>query len=227
MKSILGYEFKNPALLKQACTHPSYKHIDRSALDYERMEFLGDAILNAVMAALLYKKYPDFTEGQLSILHASLINKKILAKIAANLNLGEALIIDRGEEKIGGRNNVSNLENLLEAITGAVFLDSDYNTAQNFVLNLWEPYMQSHTNNVSIDVELKNPKSRLQELMQSQGKAIPKYSLKERSGEDHAPIFIMQVELEGLPTFEGSGHNKKEAEATTAINALKYLEKQV
>ena len=220
LEKILNYNFKNKELLKEALTHPSLS-VNKKIKNYERLEFLGDSILSMVIIEYLYKKYKNEKEGQLSKRKSYLVSKDILSNIARNMNIGKYIIMTKGEEKSGGRDNKNNLENVMEAIIGAIYLDSNIYTVRKFILNIWEP----------IDKEEKtphnDPKTKLQEWSQKIYKQTPEYKLiKEEEKADNRNIFYIKLTLPNGINLKDSGYNIKEIEEKLAQNMLKTIEKK-
>lgn len=220
LEKILNYNFKNKELLKEALTHPSLS-VNKKIKNYERLEFLGDSILSMVIIEYLYKKYKNEKEGQLSKRKSYLVSKDILSNIARNMNIGKYIIMTKGEEKSGGRDNKNNLENVMEAIIGAIYLDSNIYTVRKFILNIWEP----------IDKEEKtphnDPKTKLQEWSQKIYKQTPEYKLiKEEETADNRKIFYIKLTLPNGINLKDSGYNIKEIEEKLAQNMLKTIEKK-
>lgn len=213
---LLGYTFKDSSLAEQALTHPSYRHFHHLKEDYERLEFLGDSVLGLAISDLLYRKYPEISDGELSNMCAHLVSQKVLAQIAKENNLDQLIKIDLGEERSGGRDNKNNLENVLEAVLAAIFLDSSYETALEIINTLWGPYL-------TLDANIKNPKSMLQEWSQKRFKSAPQYKMLSKQGQIHSPIFTIEVQISNFKPFTGTGSTKKEAEVEAAVKALDYL----
>ncbi len=208
--------FKNPELFEQALTHRSWLNENAKARQSnERLEFLGDAILEFVTSNELFKKLPDKKEGYLSALRANIVNTQNLAKVAQKLSVGEALYLSRGEEETGGRQNLSILADAVEAIIGALFLDQGIKATYKFI-----------TDNILYDLDkklaspLKDPKSMLQEEVQARGLPTPKYNVVSESGPDHAKIFEVEVTVGSQILGRGSGKSKSEAEQSAAQAAL-------
>ena len=208
--------FEQPALLEQALTHRSV-----GANNNERLEYLGDAILGFVIADALFKRFPNVKEGKLSRLRASLVKGVTLAEIARELNLGEVLILGPGELKSGGFRRESILADAVEAILGAYYLDSGFEQAKSLILRLFEERIEA----IDIDEIIKDPKTRLQELLQSRKQPLPLYSVSEIKTKDAPPLFeaSCQVELLKKPVIaQGNSHRKAEKKA--AERALTLLE---
>jgi ribonuclease-3 len=222
MKNIktLKSSFNNLELLKHALTHKSWvNEHPKVRTSNERLEFLGDAVLEFIISKELYDKFPHREEGYLTALRASLVNTVNLAKVAKTLELGKHLLLSKGEEDTGGRTNQSLLANTIEAIIGALFIDSGIKASDKFIkdnilVNLDEKVSQP----------LKDPKSTLQEIIQSKSIASPTYNVVKEDGPDHSKIFHVEVLIEGKRKSLGVGKSKNEAEQAAAKKALKkYL----
>jgi ribonuclease-3 len=204
--------FKNKELLKLALTHKSWVNEHPGERESnERLEFLGDAILEFVVSRELYNHFPKKEEGYLTALRANLVNTTNLAEIATKLEVGSSLYLSKGEEDGGGRKNPSLLADTVEAIIGALFLDSGLDVAENFIKeNLITEIPKK------ISKPLKDAKSRLQEYVQSQGFPAPKYTVVEQSGPDHAKEFVVEVFVNGQSWGRGIGKSKSLAEQEAA-----------
>ncbi len=207
--------FKNKDLLNQALTHKSWvnEHPNKRESN-ERLEFLGDAILEFVITETLYKKFPQHQEGYLTALRSNLVNTQNLANLALKLGIGEALYLSKGEEEGRGRENPSLLADTIEAIIGALFIDGGLSTVSRFIK---EHLVAEIPDKVS--GPLKDPKSRLQEYVQSQGFPAPKYKVIEESGPDHNKKFIIEVFVKNDSWAKGEGKSKSLAEQEAAKNA--------
>lgn len=214
---ILGYTFKNLNLLKQALTHPSLCSKSNGLESYERLELLGDSVLNLVIIDHLLIRFPYEDEGKIARRKAALVEGETLAQIAIEHNIGSYLQISVGEERAGGRKNHHSLENALEAIIAAIFLDSDFITAKEIVLTVWKNKIEE-MKEIPIDA-----KSKLQEELQSRGLGLPKYELIEKSGPDHMLTFRVKVEVPGFQVSIGVGSSKQAAEKQAALNFLSYI----
>lgn len=216
----IGYKFNNENYLLEAITHPStsYKQKKKNRFNYERLEFLGDAILSTVMAEYLFKKFPHEPEGILSKKKAILVSKDILSKIGNDLGIGNYIIMTKGEENTNGRHNINNLENVMEAIIGAVYLDSkdySFNKAKEFIIKLWKNYF---------DINLQySPKTTLQEWVQRKYKELPKYVLEKTEIINKQEIFTVSLSVRGFDKIEKTGKNIKEIEKELAIELLQKL----
>lgn len=213
-------QFKNPHLLRRALTHRSYlnENPDITA-DNERLEFLGDAVLDLVIAALLYHRLPEMQEGRLTRLRAALVRTERLAAVARELDLGAQLFMGRGEEESGGRGRDSLLCDALEAIIGAYYLDSGLEAVRTFVEPLFQPVLeQVLRERADIDA-----KSLLQEWSQAQSGTAPHYVIVDGAGPDHERTFTAQVVLGDQVAGQGVGRNKRAAEQAAAVDALTRL----
>jgi len=215
LPKLINYNFVNPELLELALTHRSF-----AKKNNERMEFLGDSILNNIISIDIYQRFPNISEGDLSRLRSSLVKGETLAKIALEYSLGDFVKLGSGELKSGGFRRASILADTLEAIIGAVFLDSDHITVSKFVLSLFATYLD----NCITGDELKDPKTRLQEYLQSRGQSIPNYDVINISGKSHQQIFSVECLIANSDKkFNGDGTSRRKAEQQAASTALKYL----
>ena len=219
----LRLRFRNQHLLQQALVHPSYLNElppdERPVGSYERLEFLGDAVLGAAITLELFRRYPDLPEGQLTKLRASLVSGRNLANVARSLDLGQHLRLGKGEEATGGRERGSNLAAGFEALAGAVFLDRGFDRAGKFVLDMMRDKMEA----ILAEGVPQDPKSHLQEVLQAAGREPPQYRLVEAGGPDHARNFDVEVVLDGQVIGRGQGRRKLEAEKLAAQEALGHL----
>lgn len=207
----LGYEFARPELLRQALTHRSH-----GSPNNERLEFLGDSVLNCAIAAKLYQTYPRLPEGDLSRMRAALVKEQTLAEIASRLKLGEILMLGEGELKSGGFRRPSILADALEAIIGAVYLDAGFVAAEQMILALYEPLLQD----LDPKTITKDPKTQLQEYLQSRKLALPQYEVLAIRGEAHEQEFEVECIIPGLNIRSlGEGHSRRSAEQNAAIAA--------
>lgn len=217
----LGVIFKNKNLLKEALTHRSYLNENPSwPLPHnERLEFLGDAVLELAVTEILFSRYPASPEGELTAIRSALVNYQMLADIAKNMELGDYVFLSRGEAKDAGKAREVILANAFEAVLGAVYLDTDYKSAKNFI----EKAVMIRLDEV-IEKKLYNdPKSLLQEIVQEKLRVTPTYSVLSEKGLDHAKIFKVGVFFNGDLIAEGEGSSKQEAEVEAAKNALKNV----
>jgi ribonuclease-3 len=215
LEKALGYSFRQPELLRQALTHRSH-----SSPHNERLEFLGDSVLNCVVATLLYQRFQALKEGELSRLRASLVRQESLAEIASGLALGEVLRLGEGELKSGGFRRPSILADALEAIFGAIYLDADFAAVQQTIEHLY----RSRIEGIDPRAAGKDAKTALQELLQARRLPVPHYTLLATRGEAHAQEFdvVCAVPAIGL-TVTGSGNSRRGAEQQAAQAALEQL----
>lgn len=216
----LGIQFKNKDLLKEALTHRSYLNENPSwdLPHNERLEFLGDAVLELAVTEGLFNQYPQYPEGQLTSLRAALVNYQAVATVARDLNLENFILLSRGETKDVGRAREVILANAMEALIGAIYLDNGYQEAKRVI----ERFIINPNLDKIIEAGLyKDPKSHLQEVVQEKLKLTPTYQILEEWGPDHKKIFRMGVYFGEKLITEGEGYSKQEAEIEAAKNALK------
>jgi ribonuclease-3 len=213
----IGYKFRNPLLLAEALTHPSLRHeTQREGLDNQRLEFLGDAILQLVITEYLYEKFHTEPEGQLTKLRSRLVSRDTLKKYALALDLGRYLMMGRGEEASGGRARTSTLADAFEALIGAIYLDGDLETARKFILTQTSADLEQLAAE-PVDI---NPKGNLQELLQGLTASSPIYKSLSQTGPEHAKTFVVEVWWEGIALGQGTGPSKKQAETAAAEEAM-------
>jgi ribonuclease-3 len=226
LQQILDYKFKSAALLKLALTHKSMASPEDTMglQSNERLEFLGDAVLNCLVTEYLYLSNPDKSEGQLSKIKSLIVSRKILGEVAVTLNLGKYLIFGLSEEKSGGRSRMSTLSNAFEAVLGAIYLDGGLVASKMLLAKVLFgriPEFLKDERNV-------NYKSKILEMSQKDGFGIPHYSTIEMSGPDHAKQFKVRIEIVGIPMGEGVGTNKKIAQQNAAqIATLNYSKEEI
>jgi ribonuclease-3 len=223
LQESLGVSFNDLSQLRQALIHSSYvnENPGLALAANERLEFLGDAVLELVVTEKLYQNLPEATEGELTKLRAALVSRDTLARLARVTGLGDYLYLGKGEEASGGRDKPANLANVLEAVIAAVFLDQNLPAAKNFILSLFQPELEKVTTQGGIV----NHKTQLQELVQAQGQPLPVYYLIETRGPDHEPQFSVEVRSGDTVLGQGAGKSKKLAEAEAARSALGSLSK--
>ncbi len=211
----LGYTFSQPKLLREALTHRSY-----GIAHNERLEFLGDAVLNCAVAGLIYKFFPDLPEGHLSRLRANFVNQKALSDIALKLQIDKLIRLGEGELKSGGNHRPSILADALEAVLGAIYLDSNFAQAEEVVMAIFLPLMQ----NIDFKSQGKDPKTLLQEFLQSQKIALPEYIVVMTSGKAHKQKFKVECILStfNIRTF-GEGTSRRSAEQEAAKLAYEEI----
>lgn len=214
----IAYQFQNPQLLIEALTHPSVAHErQRPQFDNQRLEFLGDAVLQLVITEHLFGRYREAGEGRLTTRRSRLVSRESLKVRAARLDLGRHLLMGRGEEASGGRRRDSTLGDAFEALLGAIYLDSDLQTVRRFILE----EMKDDLEQLEEEPLEVNPKGQLQELLQAISPHSPSYELISQQGREHERVFQVRVLWENQVLGAGSGRSKKQAESAAALAALK------
>ncbi len=217
-EAICGHEFADKKLLRSAITHPSAVEGLPISASYERLEFLGDSILGSVVALALFKSYPEFDEGRLTRLKVSLVSGATLSEVGRELGIDEIIIFGASETGTGARGLHSALENVFEALVGALYLDGGWEAAEAFIVRTLQPHLATERAEHPT-----NPKSYLQECVQSDRMDTPSYKLIDTSGPAHAPTFTAVAIVDGVRRGRGSGSSKKEAEAAAALDALERM----
>jgi len=217
----IGYSFKNRELAIKAMTHSSYGDGQRKALDNERLEFLGDRILGLLTAEALFH-HSEEAEGPLARRLNALVRKETCAKIARNIGLGDALLMSPSEEKQGGREKLSILGDACEALIAAMYLDNGYAQVHAFYNEFWMPILKD-----VVSQSAKDPKTNLQELAMARSRHLPIYTVLERSGPDHQPLFVIEVNVEGVGAAKGTGKSKRDAERFAAQHLLEDWDKLI
>ncbi|MGZ5024817.1 MAG: ribonuclease III [Chthoniobacterales bacterium] len=213
----IGHKFRNSLLLAEALTHPSLGHeTQRHHFDNQRLEFLGDAVLQLIMTQHLYAMFPREAEGRLTKLRSRLVSREALRAHAQKIDLGQFLMMGRGEEACGGRERTSTLADAFEALLGAIYLDTDLETARRFVLALAADDL-AELELQPVDI---NPKGHLQETLQAISPRSPVYELLSECGREHEKTFTVRVIWEGTALGEGTGRSKKQAETAAALEAM-------
>lgn len=213
----LKYKFRNALLLAEALTHPSLGHeTQRHHFDNQRLEFLGDAVLQLIFTEYLFDTFPQLSEGYLTKIRARIVSRDGLRILAERLDLGRYLMMGRGEEVNGGRDRASTLSDAFEALIGAMYIDSDFVTVRRVVLTEARELLED----LEIDPADNNPKGRLQEFLQSISPVSPTYPIIHQSGPEHQKTFIAKIVWEGTELGRGEGRSKKEAETAAARDAL-------
>ncbi|MBC7364287.1 MAG: ribonuclease III [Candidatus Aminicenantes bacterium] len=221
----LGYSFKNPELLLQALTHSSYahEHSAEKTKDNEILEFLGDAVVGLVLSDYLRLNYPDLSEGQLSKLRSAIVSTNSLSSLAKKLKLDKYIRLGKGEEKNGGRKKKSILADTFEAIMGAVYIDSCYETARTVLQNIVKKHFKKLPKNSFL---INNFKSALQEYFNQRNLPTPVYRTVTEKGPEHEKLFTVEVSTGDKVLARAQGHSKKSAEQKAAQKALKKLLKK-
>ncbi|MFA5084426.1 MAG: ribonuclease III [Candidatus Paceibacterota bacterium] len=216
----IGVIFKNKNFLKEALTHRSYLNENPSWGQHnERLEFLGDSVLELITSVFLYEKYPDRNEGDLTMLRAALINYQMLASVSREIDLENYILLSKGEAKDTGKGREAILADAFEALLAAVYLDQGYEVAENFVRKFLLPHLEE----IEKKQLYRDPKSLLQEIIQEQSRITPTYQVLEESGPDHQKIFRVGVYAGEKLIAEGKGLSKQEAETNAASQALASL----
>jgi ribonuclease-3 len=217
IEAVLGYRFKSVDLVTMALTHRSFAAEQSLDVSYERLEFLGDAVLQLVVTRYLYDTYEELAEGEMAKVRAAVVNQKTLASIARDLGLGEHVLLGQGEDMSGGGDKDSILADIVESLLGAVYLDGGYEPAAEIVLARWVPLMTDRANAPGE----RDYKTRLQEVLAQRGMQ-PRYVLAE-SGPDHAKLFTAELWVAGELLATGEGTSKKRAEQDAARSAANLV----
>lgn len=222
LETRLDVRFRDRSLLNLALQHGSFGHEGRSSPreSYERLELLGDAVLNLVVCDHLYHRYLEAAEGELAKLRARVVSEPYLARIAQRLDLGRYILLGKGEEKSGGRARPSLLADVVEAVLGAVYVDSGFGVAHAVTTRLLQDAFDE------LEQPTEDYKSALQELLQERERRLPRYRISSVEGPDHAKIFVATVEAGGRVLGEGRGNSKKQAEQAAAQAALQLLHRR-
>ncbi|MBE0542769.1 MAG: ribonuclease III [Verrucomicrobia bacterium] len=220
LQTRLGYTFRDAGLLRLALTHPSVAHEQGAPVQHnQRLEFLGDAVLQLALTRELYERFPAFGEGPLTKARAKLVNRRTLAEHGRELDLGDYLILSRGEELHGGRERPSALADTYEALIGAIFLDGGFDAARELILREFSAAFGG----LNVIPILENPKGELQEFLQAKTAESPQYHVVASSGPDHDRVFECTVRHAGVELARGTGKSKKAAESEAALAALAKL----
>jgi ribonuclease-3 len=211
----INHKFNDLSLLKQALSHPSSKR-NKSDRDYERLEFLGDSILGFIISEMLYNSFPDEKEGALAKRRSGIVCRSALAKVAREIGLGEYMVLGNGEDQTGGRENNANLENVMEALVAAVYLDSGVDEARKLV----DGFFSKHLNKMKNPP--KDPKSELQEKLQARGYNLPEYKIKSMQGPSHEPQIEVELKVDDKHVTAVAS-SKKQAEKQAAEEMLSII----
>lgn len=212
-------KFNDPSLLKQSLTHRSAVNEGKGNFHNERLEFLGDAVLELVVSEFVYLKYPEYQEGKLTQVRTALVRTETLAKLALELDIPKNIFISKGEKKDKGEYNISLLADVVEAVIGAVFLDQGFEAAKEFI---YSTLLVNADKKIKIAIKL-DSKSKFQEIVQAKGFNSPTYKIIDISGPDHQRVFTAQVVVNGKPITSGIGLSKQEAEQAAAKSALEMI----
>lgn len=208
----IGYQFKDRHLLVEAMTHPSCT--SRSNKNYQRFEFLGDSIISMILAEILIKRYQSEQEGNLSKRLAHLVSGDCIWQVAIDIGVDKLIVLSKGEESLGGRENKRNLENAMEALIAAIYLDSGFIVTRKIITQLWSKLIEEHI------TPPKGAISSLQELTQAKHKTLPEYQIQKIGGNDHKPVFEAEVVIDHIH-YKAIGNSKKNAQKKVAELALK------
>jgi ribonuclease-3 len=213
----IKYKFRNSLLLAEALTHPSLGHeTQRHHFDNQRLEFLGDAVLQLIFTEYLFDQYPSLSEGHLTKIRARIVSREGLKVLAERIGVGKYLMMGRGEEASGGRERASTLSDAFEALIGAMYLDSDFVTVRRVVITEAREMLEE----LEVDPPDTNPKGRLQEILQSISPLSPTYPIIDQSGPEHQKRFVATIVWDGRELGSGEGRSKKDAETAAARDAL-------
>ncbi|MGL4368243.1 MAG: ribonuclease III, partial [Spirochaetota bacterium] len=213
-------KMKDIALLDRALTHRSFSNENSKQFrDNERLEYLGDSVLGLVVNEYLFKRYEDYLEGDLAKIKSTVVSEDVLSQVAHEINLGGYLLLGKGEENSGGRDRASILANTVEAVIGALYLDSGLKRTKDFVLTMLKPHIEQ----INRMEYMRDPKTALQEYVQKKYKEKPIYEVVDESGPDHLKEFTVRLMVRGREVLTGTGSSKRRAEMDAARNALSRL----
>lgn len=215
----IGYSFTDRSIVLEALTHRSYAHEKKNKQNYERLEFLGDAVLQLIVTEYLLDRYKDYDEGLLSKLRGYFVSEGFLSKIATELKLGDYILLGKGEKASGGKYKESLLCDIFESVVAAIYLDGGYNDARNIIITHFGSRIDEDISNCSFV----DAKSELQKISQRKFGTLPDYIVLDEKGPEHDKIFVVKVQVHDLVTEKGIGKTKKSAEKDAAKNALKAL----
>lgn len=213
LEDILNYQFEDRHLLERALTHSS----TNDDYNYQRLEFLGDRVLGLVMAEALFREFKGENEGGLAKRHTALVQGQTCTLIGQTHNIGDYIILSTSERESGGHLNKNIIGDVVESILGAVYIDGGFEAVKKVVLKLWGDNIKT------LETAPQDPKTELQEWAQARNLGLPQYEVVEKSGPDHAPVFIMSVSIEGVDTIQAKGSSRRRAEKTAARNMLKKI----
>lgn len=219
LEESLGYTFTDRSIVLEALTHRSYAHEKRNKQNYERLEFLGDAVLQLIVTEYLLDRYQNYDEGLLSKLRGYFVSEGFLSKIAQELTLGDHILLGKGEKASGGKYKESLLCDIFESVVAAIYLDGGYQEARNIIITHFGSRIDEDiTNSAFVDA-----KSELQKISQRKFGTLPEYTVLDEKGPEHDKIFVVRVDVEELVSEKGIGKTKKSAEKDAAKNALSKL----
>lgn len=213
----INYTFNDLSLLKEALTHPSISQLNKAEKNYERLEFLGDSILSFVITDLLINEFAKETEGDLARRRAYLVSGEVLNQIATTLDIAKEIQLSEAEERVGSRSSLQVLENVVESLIGAIYIDGGLEACAEFIKNNWQPIIRSSV------LPPVDAKTFLQEWSQAKNLGTPLYTLTEQFGAAHSPVFTIEVSVRTLPPFKASAPSKKLAEKRAAQLMIDYI----
>ena len=216
----MNIPIKNKNLLRTALTHRSYLNEHKSVTTHnERLEYLGDAVIELIVSEFLFKKFTNKPEGDLTAIRSAMVRTETLAKVATDLELGKKLRMSKGEEASGGKTNIALLANTFEAVIGALYLDQGFEVVASFL----ETHLFTQLNEIMEKALYKDFKSTLQEAVQASGKSTPEYKVIKEEGPDHNKIFTVEVTVDDKVLSQGKGKNKQTAQQQAAASALEKI----
>lgn len=224
IQNSLLHEFEQPSLLEEALVHSSYKHEKRLSKDNERLEFLGDAVIGLVIGEQLFDRFPDATEGQISWGRSQLVSRKKLGELALEQQMGDWILLGKGEKATGGAQKRSVLAGLFEAVVGALYLDGGLPVARTFLLRVYEKSLSELSLEKETAQKVLDQKTFLQEMTQARFGTTPIYRLVDMWGLEHEKNFQVEIEVEGKVIATGQGKSKKEAEQNAALGAIEVYD---
>lgn len=220
----LKYHFRNKALLRNALIHKSYHEGLREDLpNNEKLEFLGDSVINLVVTEYLFRRFERFSEGELSKIKAHLVSSNFLYKVARSVDLGDYVMLGKGEEKNDGRHNRRIIASLFEAVVGAIYLDSNFKVVANTIISFFKEFIEKTIEHKEA-IKINDYKSELQEIIQKHHSFLPEYRILSETGKPPHTVFTAVILLDGREISRGEGKNKRQAEQDAAYNALKKLD---
>lgn len=221
LEKILNYNFKNKEILRKALIHKSYNEgKKKDILNNEKLEFLGDSVINLIVTEYLFKRFKKSDEGELSKLKAHLVSSDFLFKAAKSINLGDYILLGKGEEKHNGRNNKKIIASLFEAVVGALYVDSNFKVVSNIVLPFFKGFFKELSEK---SIKINDYKSELQELIQKHKNGLPVYKILDEIGKPPDVVFYTAIYFESNEIGRGTGKSKRQAEQNAAYNALKKV----
>lgn len=213
LEAIIDYKFRDQHLLERALTHSS----TNDAYNYQRLEFLGDRVLGLVIAHALFEEFRGENEGGLAKRHTALVQGATCTTIGQVHHIGDFIILSEAEREAGGHLNENIISDVVESLLGAIYIDGGYGAAQKVILKLWGDNIEM------LETAPQDPKTELQEWVQARALALPRYDIIDKSGPDHAPVFVVQLTIEGFDPMAAEGSSRREAEKTVARTMLKKI----